>query len=62
MMAVLNLKISQDRYPPPTGNPQNTDLNVGDLNLIKNQAPQTTFDAKYKASYCTVKKIGEKSF
>ena len=26
MMAVLNLKISQDWYPPPTGNPCNTDL------------------------------------
>ena len=26
MMALLNLKMSWDQYPPPTGNPCNTDL------------------------------------
>ena len=62
IMAVLNLKMSQDRYPPPTGNPQNTDLKVGDLILIKNQAPQSAFDTKYKPSFCIVKKIREKAF
>ena len=60
MMAVLNLKMSQDWYTPPTGNHQNADLKVGDLVLIKNQAPHSTFDVKYKPSYCIVKKIGRK--
>ena len=62
MMAVLNLKMSPDWYPPQTGNPQNTDLKVGDLILIKNQTPQSAFDTKYKPSYHIVKKIGEKPF
>ena len=61
MMAVLNLKMSQDQYPPPTGNPCNTNLKVGDLILIKNQAPQSAFDAKYKPSYHIVKKKGDKA-
>ena len=61
-MAVLNLKMSQDQYPPPTGNPYNTDLKVGDLILIKNQVPQSAFNAKYKPSYGIVKKIGDKAF
>ena len=42
MMVVLNLKIFQDLHPPPTGNPQNTDLTVGDLILIKNHTPQSS--------------------
>ena len=62
MMAVLNLKMSQDLYLPTTGNPQNTDLKVGDLILIKNQAPQSALDMKYKPSYHIVKKIEEKAF
>ena len=62
MMAVLNLKMSWDWYPPLTGSPQNTDLKVGDLVLIKNQAPHSTFDTKYKPGYCIVKKIREKAF
>ena len=62
MMAVLNLKMPQDWYPPPTGNPCNTDLKVEDLVLVKNQAPQSIFDAKYKPGYCIVKKIGDKAF
>ena len=62
MMAVLNFKMSWDHYPPLTGNPQTADLKVGDLILIKNQAPHSTFDAKYKPSYCIMKKIGEKAF
>ena len=33
MMAVLNLKMSQHQYTPSTGNPQNTDLKVGDISL-----------------------------
>ena len=62
MMAILNLKMSQDQYPPPTGNPLNTDLKVGGLVLIKNQTPQSVFDTKYKPSYHSVKKIGKKAF
>ena len=27
MLAVLNLKMSHDRYPPPMGNPNNEELN-----------------------------------
>ena len=48
MIAILNLKMSHDQYPPPTGFPQNTDLKTGD------HAPHLTFDAKYKPSYCIV--------
>ena len=44
------------------GNPQNIDLKTGHLILIKNQAPQTPFDVKYKPIYCIVKKIDEKAF
>ena len=29
MLAVLNLKMSHDRYPPPAGNPQNDELEIG---------------------------------
>ena len=51
MMAVLNLKMSWDWYPPPTVNPWNIDLKVGDLILIKNQTPQATFYTTYKPGY-----------
>ena len=30
--------------------------------LIKNQTPQSTFNAKYKPSYQIIKKIGDRSF
>ena len=33
MMAVLNLKMSWDQYPPLTGNPWNVDFKIGDLIL-----------------------------
>ena len=39
MLAVLNLKMSCDRYPPPMGNPNNDELKIGHLVLIKNQTP-----------------------
>ena len=61
MMTILNLKVSHDQYPPLTGNPQNTDLNRR-FDPYQNQAPHSTFDVKYKPSYCIVKKIGEKAF
>ena len=48
MLAVLNLKMSHDRYPPPMGNPHNEELGIGDLLLIKNHTPQPPFDARYK--------------
>ena len=35
MMTILNLKMSCDQYPSPTGKPQNVDLKTGDLILIK---------------------------
>ena len=62
MIAVLNLKMSHDQYPPPTGNPGNTDIKIGHLILIKNQAPHSMFDVKNKLSYHIAKKIGEKVF
>ena len=62
MMAVLNLKMSWDQFPLPNVNPCNTDLKVGDLILIKNQASQSAFDPKYKPSYCILFKIGYKAF
>ena len=40
MLAVLNLIMSYDRYPPPMGNPHNDELKIGDLVLIKNQTPK----------------------
>ena len=62
VMAVLNLQMSWDWYPPQTSNHKNADLKVGDLILIKTQAPHSTFVVKYKPVYCIVKKIGEKAF
>ena len=62
MLAVLNLKMSHDRYLPSTGNPHNDELKVGDLVLIKNQTPLSLFNAKYKPSYWIIKKIGDKEF
>ena len=62
MLAVLNLKMSHNRYPPPKGNPHNEELKIGDLELIKNQTPQSPFNAKYKPSYRIIKRIGDKSF
>ena len=59
---VLNLKMFYDRYPPPMGNPNNEELKIGDLVLIKNQTPQSPFDAKYKSSYRIIKRIGDKLF
>ena len=35
MLAVLNLKMSHNRYPPPNGNPHNEELKIGDVVLIK---------------------------
>ena len=51
MLVVLNLKMSHDRYPPPTDNPCNDELKVVALVLIKKQTPQSPFDARYKPSY-----------
>ena len=62
MLAVLNLKMSHDRYPPPMGNPCSNEIKIGDLMLIKNQTPQSPFDARYKPSYRIIKKISDKSF
>ena len=62
MLAVMNLKMSHDRHPPPTGNSCNDELKTGDLVLIKNQTPQPPFDARYKPSYQIIIKIGDKSF
>ena len=59
MLAVLNLKMSHNRYPPPTSNEE---LRIGDLVLIKNQTLQSPFDARYKPSCRVIKKIGDKSF
>ena len=58
MLAVLHLKMSHDRYPPPTGNPHSDELKIGHLVLIKNQTPQSPLDAKDKPSYQIIKKIG----
>ena len=41
MLVVVNLKMSHDRYPPPTGNPHNDELKIEDLVQIKNQTPVT---------------------
>ena len=41
ILAVLNLKLSHDRYPPPMGNPHNDEPKIGDLVLTKNQTPQS---------------------
>ena len=57
MLAVLNLKMSHDRYPPPIGNPFNDELKTGDLVLRKNQTSQTPFDSKYKPSYRVIKRL-----
>ena len=62
MLEVLNLKMSLDIYLPPTGNPHNDELKIGDLVLIKNQTPQSPFDAMYKPSHRIIKKISDKSF
>ena len=61
MLAVLNFKMSQDRYPPSMGNPHYDELKMGDLVLIKNQTPQSPVDARYKPVYQIIKKIGDKS-
>ena len=61
MLAVLNLKMSCNRYPP-MGNPLNEELKIGGLVLIKNQMPQPSFDAKYKPSYRIIKQVCNKSF
>ena len=57
MLAVLNLKMSHDRYPTPRSNPCNDELNIGDLVLMKNQTAQTSCNAKNKPSYYIIKKI-----
>ena len=44
MLAVLNLKMSLNRYQPPTGNLYNEELKIGDLVLIKNKTLQLPFD------------------
>ena len=62
MLVILNLEMSHDKYPPPTGNPHNKELKIGDLVLIENQTPQSPFDAKYRLSYRIIKRIGDKSF
>ena len=38
MMVVLNLKIARDKYPPLTCDPDNTDIKVGNMVLLKNHA------------------------
>ena len=62
MLAVLNLKMSHDRYTSPTGNSYNEEQKIGDLVLIMIQTLQSPFDAKYKPNYRIIKRIGDKSF
>ena len=62
MLAVLKLKMSCNRYPPPTGNPCNEEIKIGDLVLIKRQTPQSPLNVKYKLSYRIIKRIGKKIF
>ena len=51
MLVLLNLKMSNNRYPPPTGNHHNEELLIADLVLIRNKTLLLPFDAKYKPSY-----------
>ena len=60
MLAVLNLKMSPDRYPPPMGNLHSGELKIRDLVLIKNQTLQSPYNARYKPSYRIIKRIGNK--
>ena len=62
MLALLNLKMSHDRYTPPMSNPHNDEIKTGDLMLIKNQTPHSPFNSKYNPSYQIIKKIGDRSF
>ena len=62
MIAVLNLKMSHDRYLPPIANAHNGKLKIGDLVLIKNQTLQSPFNAIFKPSYRIIKKISDRSF
>ena len=62
MLAVLYLKMSRDRYPPPMDNPHNEELKIADLVLIRNQTLQSPFNAKHKPSYRIIKRISDKSF
>ena len=59
-LAVLNLKMSCDRYPP-RGNPYNKELKRR-FSTHKNPTLQSLFDTKYKQSYRIIKRIGDKSF
>ena len=43
MMAVLNLKMSRDKCPPPIGHPDKTNLKIGLMVLIKKTYPQGHF-------------------
>ena len=43
------------------GNPNNEELKIGDIVLIKNQTQQSPFDARYKPSYRIIKRNDVKS-
>ena len=62
MMAVFNLKIARDEYPPLTWDQDRTKFKVGNMVLLKNHAPTRTFDVKYKPSFRICEWIFDNAF
>ena len=61
-MAVLNLKTARDKCHPPIQDPDNAELKIEDMILLKNHAPTDAFDAKYKHKFRICKQISDKAF
>ena len=59
MMAVLNLKIAQDKIPPHIKDPSQTNFMIGDMVLLKNHTPKDTLHSKYKPIFWICKKISD---
>ena len=56
MLAVLNLIISHDRYPPPMGNPCNEELKNGRFSADKESGSSVTIQCKVQTKLLIIKR------
>ena len=61
MIAVLNLKMAQDKNPLLIRD-HSKKFKMDDIILLRNHTPKDMFDSKYKPSFRICKKITDKAF
>ena len=62
MLAVLSFKIARHKCLSPIWDQDKVEFKVGDMVLLKNNAPTNAFYSKYKPSFRICKQISDKAF